>query len=132
MDADLQGQTSPGKLAGKEISFEQAQALFKFQQLITPALWTNLIICEVRIRHSWRKKINLIESVFLLSLDRGFSACLGDYLPDISRWSETWVSLCNLCLKHCGLSHIPAILGSDSPQSNNSWSCRLDKTQTHK
>ena len=35
------------------------------------------------------------------------------------RRTETWVSLCNLMLKHCGISRSPAILGSDSPQSNN-------------
>ena len=32
---------------------------------------------------------------------------------------ETWVSLCNLLLKLRGISHSSAILGSDSPQSNN-------------
>ena len=35
------------------------------------------------------------------------------------RRPETWVSLCNLMLKLCGISHSSAILGSDSPQSNN-------------
>ena len=32
---------------------------------------------------------------------------------------ETWVSLCNLMLKLRGISRSSAILGSDSPQSNN-------------
>ena len=32
---------------------------------------------------------------------------------------EIWVSLCNLMLKHRGISRSSAILGSDSLQSNN-------------
>ena len=35
------------------------------------------------------------------------------------RRPETWVSLCNLMLKHRDISRISAILGSDSPQGNN-------------
>ena len=35
------------------------------------------------------------------------------------RWPEILVSLCNLMLKLCGISRSSAILGSDSPQSNN-------------
>ena len=35
------------------------------------------------------------------------------------RWPETWVSLCNLMLKLRGVSRSFAILGLDSPQSNN-------------
>ena len=35
------------------------------------------------------------------------------------RRPETWVSLCNLMLKHRGISRSYAILWSDSPQSNN-------------
>ena len=35
------------------------------------------------------------------------------------RWLETWISLCNIMLKLCGISRSSAILGSDSPQSNN-------------
>ena len=35
------------------------------------------------------------------------------------RWPETWVSLCNLMLKLRGISRSSAILGLDSPQSNN-------------
>ena len=35
------------------------------------------------------------------------------------RWPETWLSLCNLFLKLSGISCSSAILGSDSPQSNN-------------
>ena len=35
------------------------------------------------------------------------------------RWPETWILLCNLMLKLCGISRSSAILGSDSPQSNN-------------
>ena len=37
----------------------------------------------------------------------------------MSRQPETWVSLCNLMLKLRGISRSSAILGSDSPQSNN-------------
>ena len=51
--------------------------------------------------------------------DKGFWACLGDLPPDMPRRTETWVSLWNLMLKLCGISHSSAILGSDSPQSNN-------------
>ena len=36
------------------------------------------------------------------------------------RRPETWGSLCNLLLKNRGISRSSAILGSDSPQSNNS------------
>ena len=50
---------------------------------------------------------------------KGFWACLGDLCPDMSRHSETWVSLCNLMLKLRGISHSSSSLGSDSPQSNN-------------
>ena len=35
------------------------------------------------------------------------------------RRPETCVSLCNLMLKYCGISRSCAILGLDSPQSNN-------------
>ena len=61
----------------------------------------------------------VIESVFLRSPDKKFWACLGDLPPDMPRRPETWVSLCNLMLKLCGISLSSAILGSDSPQSNN-------------
>ena len=61
----------------------------------------------------------VIESVFLRSPDKGFWACLGDIPPDMPRRSETWVSLYNLMMKLCGISRSSAILGSDSPQSNN-------------
>ena len=61
----------------------------------------------------------VIASVFFRSPDKGFWACLGDLPPDRPRRSKTWVSLCNLMLKHCGISRSSAILGSDSPQSNN-------------
>ena len=61
----------------------------------------------------------VIESVFLRSPDKGFWACLGDIPPDMLRRPETWVSLCNLMLKLCGILRSSAILGSDSPQSNN-------------
>ena len=43
----------------------------------------------------------------------------GSLPPDMPRRPETWVSLCNLMLKHCGISRSSAILESDSPQSNN-------------
>ena len=49
----------------------------------------------------------------------GFWACLGDLPPDMPRRPETWVSLCNLRLKLRGISRSSAIIGSDSPQSNN-------------
>ena len=61
----------------------------------------------------------VIESVFLCSPDKGFWACLGDITPDMPRRPETRVSLCYLMLKLCGISRSSAILGSDSPQSNN-------------
>ena len=61
----------------------------------------------------------VIESVFLRSHDKGFWACLGDIPPDMPRRPETWVSLYNLMMKLCGISRSSAILGSDSPQSNN-------------
>ena len=35
------------------------------------------------------------------------------------RWPETWVSLCNLMLKLCGIPRSSAILGSDSPHKDN-------------
>ena len=49
----------------------------------------------------------------------GFWACLGDLPPDMPIRPETWVSLCNLMLKLRGISRSSAIIGSDSPQSNN-------------
>ena len=61
----------------------------------------------------------VIESVFLRSPDKGFWACPGDLPPDMLRRSETWISLCNLMVKLCGISRSSAILGSDSPKSNN-------------
>ena len=61
----------------------------------------------------------VIESVFLRSIDKGFWACLGDLPLDMPRRPETRVSLCNLTLKLRGISRSSAILGSDSPQSNN-------------
>ena len=63
--------------------------------------------------------MGVIESVFLRSPDKGFWTGLGDLSPDMPRRPETWVSLCNLMLKLRGISPISAILGSDSPQSNN-------------
>ena len=60
-----------------------------------------------------------IESVFLCSPDKGFWACLGDLPPDMPRRLETWVSLCNLMLKHHDIPRSSAILGSDSPQNKN-------------
>ena len=71
--------------------------------------------CEGGGDRAWR----VIESVFLRSFDKGFWACLGDVPQDMPRWPETWVLLCNLLLKLCGISRSSAILGSDSPQSNN-------------
>ena len=50
---------------------------------------------------------------------RGFWACLGDIPPDMPRRPEIGVSLCNLMLKLCGILRSSAILGSDSPRSNN-------------
>ena len=38
---------------------------------------------------------------------------------DMPRPLETWVSLCNLMLKLCGISCGSAFFGSDRPQSNN-------------
>ena len=38
--------------------------------------------------------------------------------PDMHKRPEIWVSLCNLMLKHRGITRSSAILGSDSPQSN--------------
>ena len=61
----------------------------------------------------------VIESVFLRSPDKGFWACLGDIPPDMPRRPETWVSLYNLMMKLFGILRSSAILGSDSPQSNN-------------
>ena len=61
----------------------------------------------------------VIESVFLRLPDKGFWACLGDIPPDMPRRPETWVSLYNLMMKLFGISRSSAILGSDSPQSNN-------------
>ena len=58
------------------------------------------------------------ENVYLRLPDKGFWA-LGDLPLDMPRRLETWVSLCNLMLKLCGISCSSAILGSDSPQSNN-------------
>ena len=69
----------------------------------------------------------VIESVFLRSPDKGFWACLGDLPPDMPRRPEIWVLLCNSMLKLCGISRSSAILGSDSPQSNN----RKDLMPTH-
>ena len=45
---------------------------------------------------------------------------LGNLPADMPRGLYTWVSLCNLMLKICGILHSPTLLGSDSPQSNNS------------
>ena len=56
----------------------------------------------------------VIESVFLRSPDKGFWACLGDLPPDMPRRPKTWVSLCNLLLKLCGISRSSAILVLDS------------------
>ena len=39
----------------------------------------------------------VIESVFIRPPDKGLWACLGDLTQDMSRRSETWVSLLNLC-----------------------------------
>ena len=61
----------------------------------------------------------VIESVFLRSPHKGFWACLGDIPPDMPRRPGTWVSLYNLMMKLCGISCSSAILGLDSPQSNN-------------
>ena len=61
----------------------------------------------------------LTECVFLRSPNKGFWACLGDLPPDMPRRPVTSVLLCNLMLKLRGISHSSAILGSDSPQSNN-------------
>ena len=58
-------------------------------------------------------------NVSLHSPDKGIWAFLGDIPPDMPRRLVTWVLLCNLMLKLCGISRSSAILGSDSPQSNN-------------
>ena len=50
---------------------------------------------------------------------RGSGHGYGDVLPDMPRRPETWVSLCNLMLKLRCISRSSAIIGSDSPQSNN-------------
>ena len=61
----------------------------------------------------------VINSVFLRSPDKEFWACPGDLPWGMPRRPETWVSLYNLMLKLCGTSRSSAILGSNSPQSNN-------------
>ena len=71
--------------------------------------------CKRGVDRAWW----VIESVFLRLPDKGFWACLGDLPPDMPRRLATWVSLCNLMLKLCGISRSSAILRSDSPQSNN-------------
>ena len=58
----------------------------------------------------------VIESVFLRSPDKGVLSMSRGYTP---RRPETWVSLCNLMLKLFVNTRSSAILGSDSPQSNN-------------
>ena len=58
----------------------------------------------------------VIESVLLRFPDKGFWACLGDLPSDRRRLG---FSLSNLMLRLHGISHSSAILGSDSPQSNN-------------
>ena len=63
--------------------------------------------CEGASDRAWW----VIESIFLRSPDK-----------------ETWVSLCNLMLKLRGISSSSAILGSDSPQSNNSKDMSLQVT----
>ena len=42
-----------------------------------------------------------------------------DLPQDMPRWPETWILLCNLMLKLCGIPRSCAIFWSDSPQSNN-------------
>ena len=59
------------------------------------------------------------SSQSLLYLTFRLWACLGDLSPDMPRRPETRVSLCNLMLKPHGILLSSAILGSDSPQSNN-------------
>ena len=61
----------------------------------------------------------VIENVFLRSPVKGFWACLGDIPPDMPKRPETWVLLYNLMMKLCGILRSSAILGPDSPQSNN-------------
>ena len=61
----------------------------------------------------------VIDSVFLCTPVKGFWACLGNLPPHLPRRPETWISLCNLMLKLRGISRSSAILGSDTPQSNN-------------
>ena len=63
--------------------------------------------------------LGVIESVFLCLPDKGFWACLGDLPTDMPRRSEAWVLLCNVMLKLRGISRSSAVLGWDSPQSNN-------------
>ena len=55
----------------------------------------------------------------VLPSDNGFRGYLGDLPPYMPRWPETWVSLCNLMPKLCGISHSSAILVSDSSQCDN-------------
>ena len=84
----------------------------------TKGLLSNIIIRQKRcsqlirwVMYSWWCESGgdrawlVIESVFLRSPDKGFWACLGDIPPDM--------------LKLCGIPRSSAILGSDSPQSNN-------------
>ena len=54
------------------------------------------------------------------SPDKGYWSCLWDLPADMPRQPETWASLGNLLLKLRGMLHSSAILGPDSPQSNNS------------
>ena len=58
----------------------------------------------------------VIESIFLPSPDKGFWACLGDLPHDMPRRLETWVLLCNLLLKHRGISRSSAIPGRIVPR----------------
>ena len=78
-------------------------------------IWMMYRWCEGRGDRAWW----VIESVFLRSPDKGFWECLRDLPPDMPRRPETWLSLYNLMLKHRGISHSFAILGSDSPQGQN-------------
>ena len=61
----------------------------------------------------------VIESVFLRSPDKGFWACLGDIPPDMARRPETWVFPVQFNAETLWHFRSSAILGSDSPQSNN-------------
>ena len=54
-------------------------------------------------------------SFSLYSPDKGIRGGLGDYPQTCPDGPETWVLLCNLMVKHCGLS---TIVGSDSSWSN--------------